>query len=98
MAHITPQTQFNPCAAELFVFIFHSFEAGISNAISSFEWRKIFLIDKSWNLQYWIIAITKHVPKNYFIKFSDISIHLKYAWNRKYAGQWQIQGEGGGGA
>ena len=29
--------QINPCAAELFVSIFHSFEAGIANAISSFK-------------------------------------------------------------
>ena len=27
----------NPCTAELFVNIFHSFEAGIANAISSFK-------------------------------------------------------------
>ena len=27
----------NPCPAELFVSIFHSFEAGITNAISSFK-------------------------------------------------------------
>ena len=31
---------FNPCAAELFVIIFHSFEAGIANAISSFKLMK----------------------------------------------------------
>ena len=30
----------NPCAAELFVSIFHSFEAGIADAISSFKWMK----------------------------------------------------------
>ena len=30
---------FNPFAAELFACIFHSFEAGISNAISSFKLR-----------------------------------------------------------
>ena len=29
-----------PFAGELFAFIFHSFEAGIANAISSFKWRK----------------------------------------------------------
>ena len=32
---------FNPYAAELFWTIFHSFEAGIANAISSSKWRKI---------------------------------------------------------
>ena len=30
----------NPCTAELFVGIFHSFEAGIANSISSFKWHK----------------------------------------------------------
>ena len=30
----------------LFVSIFHSFEAGIANAISSFKWRKIFIFMK----------------------------------------------------
>ena len=31
---------FNPRAAELFVSIFHPFEAGIANAISSFKQMK----------------------------------------------------------
>ena len=31
------QTQLIPCAAEFFVSIFSSFEAGIANAISSFK-------------------------------------------------------------
>ena len=31
---------FNLCAAELFVGIFHSFEAGIANAISSCKWME----------------------------------------------------------
>ena len=30
----------NPSAAVLFVSIFHSFAAGIANAISSFKWMK----------------------------------------------------------
>ena len=30
----------NPCAAECLFLIFHSFEAGIANNISSFKWRK----------------------------------------------------------
>ena len=30
----------NLCTAELFVQMFHSFEAGIANAISSFKWMK----------------------------------------------------------
>ena len=33
-------------ADELFVSIFHSFEAGIANAISSFKWLKIFFFVK----------------------------------------------------
>ena len=33
-----------PCDAELFVSIFPSFKAGIANAISSFKWRKIFIL------------------------------------------------------
>ena len=33
-------TSFNPYTAELFRIIFHSFEAGIADAISSSKWRK----------------------------------------------------------
>ena len=33
-------TRFNPGAAEMFVSIFHSFEAWIANTISSFKWMK----------------------------------------------------------
>ena len=33
----------NSSAADLFASIFHSFKAGIANAISSFKWRKIFM-------------------------------------------------------
>ena len=33
----------HPCAAELYVFIFPLFKAGIANAISSFKRRKIFI-------------------------------------------------------
>ena len=32
---------FNPCAAQLFVNIFNSFEVGIVNAISTFKWQKL---------------------------------------------------------
>ena len=39
---------FNPCAAELFVSIFHSFAAGIANAISSFKWMKNIIIYEKW--------------------------------------------------
>ena len=47
----------NPCSAELFVRIFHSFETGISNAISSFKWMKNDIINekqKSLKLKYLI--------------------------------------------
>ena len=37
----------NPYAAEMFVSIFHLFEAGIADAISSFEWQKIFICRKN---------------------------------------------------
>ena len=40
------------CVPELFAFIFHSFEAGIAAAISSFKWRRMCFIyektDTSW--------------------------------------------------
>ena len=51
---------FDPCVAELFVFISHSFEAGIANAISSFKWRKIFLFMKNRRHPRWIIWLTEH--------------------------------------
>ena len=37
--HCRSTNPFRP-TAELFVSIFHSFEAGIANAISSFKWMK----------------------------------------------------------
>ena len=67
--------------SELLTSIFHSFEAGIANAISSFKWRKIFIFMKNSHLQYWINEAS---TKNYFFKFIDISIDLKHAWNRVY--------------
>ena len=33
----------NSSAADLFASIFHSFKAGIANAIYSFKWQKIFI-------------------------------------------------------
>ena len=38
---------FYHCAVELFASIFHSFEAGIADAISSSKWRKIFIFMKN---------------------------------------------------
>ena len=34
---LTITDKFNPCAAELFRSIYHTFEAGIADAISSFK-------------------------------------------------------------
>ena len=45
---------------ELFVSIFHSFKAGIANAISVSKWR---IIEMYMYLQNWIIWFTKHIPK-----------------------------------
>ena len=36
----------NPCGAELFRTIFHSFEAGIANAIPGSKWRKMIIFMK----------------------------------------------------
>ena len=53
---MTPSTKVtfyvNPCPAELFISIFHSFEAGIAYAISSFKLRKICLFMKNRDLRY----------------------------------------------
>ena len=38
--------RFNPLA-QMLDSLFHSFEAGIANAISSFKWRKIFIFKKN---------------------------------------------------
>ena len=46
----------NPCFAEIPVSIFMSFEAGIANAISSFKWRKMFLLYVNWSHRH--IAVT----------------------------------------
>ena len=45
----------NPCAAELFQTIFHSFKAGIAHAISSPKWRNIIkLMNKYTSLKYYV--------------------------------------------
>ena len=48
----------NSDAAELFASIFHSFEAGITNAIPSFKWQKRWFLFKHKfpNLNYFIIS------------------------------------------
>ena len=55
----------SPCSAELLFSIFHSFEAGIANAISSFKWQKnmITVFMKNSHLQNWIIWITQHLSQ-----------------------------------
>ena len=54
----------NPCSAELFVSIFHSFEAGIANAISSFKQMKKIVFLKNRHLSDWIISLTEHLSQN----------------------------------
>ena len=43
---------------------------------------KIFIPLKKRYIQYWFIGLTKLLSQNYFIKFCDIFIDLKHAWNR----------------
>ena len=51
------------CAAQWFVSIFHSFKAGIANAISSFKWWKIiFFLNK--HIPNWTVLIIDHLPQN----------------------------------
>ena len=51
-------------ASVLFVNIFHKFEAGIANAISSFKYIKNDIIRKiDIDLPNWIIWLTKHLPQ-----------------------------------
>ena len=68
----------NPCAAELFASIFHLTQFPAS------KWWTFFMTKyTSPILNYWINSTEKSTEK-YFIKFCDISIDLKYAWNRIY--------------
>ena len=73
----------NHCALASFASIFRSFEAGIANAIFSFQWRKIVIFMKNGHIQYQYRIIVLPEPllklKSYFIKFSNISIYLKLA-------------------
>ena len=50
--------------AELLQIIFHSFKAGIANAISSFKWRKIFIFVKNKPVPKWSIWVIEHLPLN----------------------------------
>ena len=67
----------NPCPAELFQIIFHSFEAGIANAISSFNWRKIVLFMKNKHFPIWNICLAEHLLLNIW----SISVALYLGWN-----------------
>ena len=62
----------NPCAVN----IFHLFEAGIANAISSFKWMRNNIYEKIdiFNIELldWLSISTK----NYFIKSNDIFINI----------------------
>ena len=61
--------------AELFVSIFHSIEAGIADAISSFKWMKNSIICEKKHLPNWIILLTEHLSH-------DIMLVVFYlAWN-----------------
>ena len=68
---------FNPCPAQLFQIIFHSFKAGIANAISSFKWRKIFIFMKNKHFPNWNIWSAEHLPLNIL----SISLAFYLGWN-----------------
>ena len=69
--------------AKLFVTIFHSFKAGIANAISSFKRQKISLLMDERHFQ--IHKMTSRAfTTNYLINFSGILFTLKLAQNPKY--------------
>ena len=72
---------FSPSVAELFFFVFfiHLKLELLTQFPSSNEWN-IFISLKNKYLQYWIIE------KNYFKRFSVISIDLKHDWSRIYKG------------
>ena len=67
----------NPCPAELFQIIFHSFKAGIANAISSFKWRKTVLFMKNKHIPNWNIWLAEHLPLNIL----KISVVFYLGWH-----------------
>ena len=71
----------HPHSAKLFQSIFHSFKAGIANAISSFKWRKNHYLWKKDNFQF-IEMNNRASPTNYFDQFIQIEIYIKK--QRKY--------------
>ena len=69
----------NPCAAYLFVRIFHSFEAGIADAISSFKWMENNIIYEKYGLSSTCVKITVYpsrVSEESFY-YSMLQIHQK---------------------
>ena len=62
-----------PCTAKLFYPIFHSFEAGIASAISSFKWREIIIFMKNRHFKYWHLGLIKRLP---WIIISNLVIFL----------------------
>ena len=85
----------NPNAAELFRTIFHSFEAGIANAISSSKWRKVMIFMSKWTFSNVYVRLTKHLPqdilKNWFeFIWSDICLKthiyniIRFQWHKGY--------------
>ena len=67
----------NPRPVELFHLHFSSFEAGISNAIFSFKWWKIWLFMK--NKHVWILTfrLTEHLSQTILW----ISVSFYFLWN-----------------
>ena len=58
-----------PCPAELFQLYFSSFEAGISNAISSSKWRTIFIFFVNIHPLNWVIRQTEHIYHKLYYPF-----------------------------
>ena len=50
-----------PFVVELFIYIFHSFKAGITNAIYTLQLRKICIFMKNGHLQKLIICLTNNL-------------------------------------
>ena len=84
--YLKSSPKMNPCSAELYVYIFRSFEARTANAISSFKWKKKILKNQRLKLNYMINGAynTRYM---YATNFSWILFILEFAWNCIYAFQ-----------
>ena len=67
----------NPCTAKLFVSIFHLFQTGSADAISSLIWCKLFLIMKTNILKILLSRLPYNLNKivNFCDKFSSLTLH-----------------------